>query len=99
VIEIVDSASMNKPPENIVIEQKTEESYKSGDQGSVKVTGDIYTADKKDTYSGVAKKYNMDVKTLKTLNNLKAEPIYEGMELKVTQDVTIRITIKNSTPR
>jgi len=26
------------------------------------------------------------VKSLKALNNLKAEPIYEGMELKVTPD-------------
>ncbi len=87
VIEIVDSASMNKPPENIVIQQKTEEvPTKVEIKEVVKVTGDIYTADKKDTYSSVAKKYNMDVKALKALNGLKSELIYEGMEIKVTAD-------------
>jgi LysM repeat protein len=87
VIEIVDSASMNRPPENIIIEQKTEEvPTKVEIREVVKVTGDIYVADKKDTYSSVAKKYNMDVKTLKALNGLKSELIYEGIELKVTQD-------------
>ena len=87
VIEIVDSASMNNPPENIIIEQKTEEvPTKVEIKEVVKVTGDIYTADKKDTYSSVAKKYNMDVKSLKALNDLKSELIYEGMELKVTPD-------------
>ena len=87
VIEIVDSASMNKPPENIIIEQtKTEVPTKVEIKEVIKVSGDIYTAEKKDTYSSVAKKYNMDVKTLKALNDLKAELIYEGMELKVTQD-------------
>jgi peptidoglycan-associated lipoprotein len=87
VIEIVDSSSMNNPPENIIIDHKVEEvPTKVEIKEVVKVAGDIYTADKKDTYSSVAKKYNMDVKTLKSLNNLKAEPIYEGMELKVTPD-------------
>jgi len=87
VIEIVDSGAVEAPPENIIIEQKTEEvPTKVEIKEVVKTPGEIYTATKKDTYSSIAKQYNMDVKTLKTLNNLKAELIYEGMELKVTPD-------------
>ena len=87
VIEIVDSASINLPPQNIIIEQKTEEVPTNVEiKEVIKVTGDIYTAEKKDTYSSIARKYNMDVKTLKALNDLKSELIYPGMELKVTPD-------------
>jgi peptidoglycan-associated lipoprotein len=87
VIEIVDSGAIEAPPANIIIEQKSEEvPTKVEIKEVVKTPGEIYTADKKDTYSSVAKKYSMDVKTLKTLNNLKSELIYEGMELKVTPD-------------
>lgn len=46
--------------------------------------GEIYVAKKKDTYLSISKEYSMTVKDLKTLNGLKGEPIYEGMELKVT---------------
>jgi peptidoglycan-associated lipoprotein len=87
VIEIVDSGAPEVQPENIIIQQKTEEvPTKVEIKEVVKTTGDIYVATKKDTYSSIAKSYNMDVKTLKALNNLKSELIYEGMELKVTPD-------------
>jgi peptidoglycan-associated lipoprotein len=46
--------------------------------------GEIYTAKKNDTYNSIAKQYDITVKDLKTLNGLKGEQIYEGMELKVT---------------
>jgi outer membrane protein OmpA-like peptidoglycan-associated protein len=86
-IEIVDSASLNAPApvEEVapaVIDttppQKVEpeKPKKSG-------PGEIYKAEKKDTYGSVAKKYGIDVRTLKTINGIKSEQIYEGMELKV----------------
>lgn len=47
--------------------------------------GELYLAKKADTYTSIAKAYSMTVKDLKTLNGLKGEQIFEGMELKVTQ--------------
>ncbi len=46
--------------------------------------GEIYVAKKNETYNTIAKQYEMTVKDLKTLNGLKGELIYTGMELKVT---------------
>jgi peptidoglycan-associated lipoprotein len=46
--------------------------------------GEIYEAKKGDTYFSISKKYNMTVKDLKSLNDLKGEQLYDGMELKVT---------------
>jgi LysM repeat protein len=51
-----------------------------------KAQGEIYVAEKGDTYGSVAKKYNLTLKDLKTLNGIKAEQIHEGMELKVQMD-------------
>lgn len=48
------------------------------------VPGELYLAKKNDTYNTISKTYNITVKELKTLNGLKGEPIFEGMELKVT---------------
>jgi peptidoglycan-associated lipoprotein len=48
--------------------------------------GEIYTAKKGDSFTSIAKNYSMTVKELKTLNGLKGEAIFEGMELKVTMD-------------
>lgn len=46
--------------------------------------GELYVAKKGDTYFSLAKKYETTVKDLKALNGLKAEPLFEGMELKIT---------------
>lgn len=46
--------------------------------------GEIYTVKPKDTYTSIAKAYSITVKDLKTLNALKGELIFTGMELKVT---------------
>ncbi len=46
--------------------------------------GEIYIAKKGDTFFSISKKNNMTVKDLKTLNGLKGETLFEGMELKVT---------------
>ena len=46
--------------------------------------GEIYVAKKNETYNSIAKQFEMTVKDLKTLNGLKGELIYTGMELKVT---------------
>ena len=46
--------------------------------------GEIYIAKKGDTYFSISKNYGMTVKDLKTLNELKGELLYQGMELKVT---------------
>jgi peptidoglycan-associated lipoprotein len=46
--------------------------------------GEIYTCKKNDSFTSVSKNYSLTVKDLKTLNGLKGEPIFEGMELKVT---------------
>ncbi len=46
--------------------------------------GELYITKKGETFTTVAKQFNMTVKDLKTLNNLRGEPIFEGMELKVT---------------
>ncbi len=51
-----------------------------------KEPGKIYSAEKKDTYMSIAKKFELTVKDLKTLNGLKGEQVYEGMELKVEKD-------------
>jgi len=51
-----------------------------------KAAGEIYVAEKGDTYGSVAKKYNLTLKDLKTLNGIKAEQIREGMDLKVQMD-------------
>jgi peptidoglycan-associated lipoprotein len=86
-IEIVDSASLNKV-ETPVIEEPIaapiDTAQVKADTKPVKTgPGEIHKAEKKDTYSSVAKKYGIDVRTLKTINGLKSEQIYEGMELKV----------------
>src|SRR5205814_9215575 len=39
---------------------------------SSKAQGEIYVAEKGDTYGSVAKKYNLTLKDLKTLNGIKA---------------------------
>lgn len=46
--------------------------------------GEIYEAKKGDTYFSISKNFSMTVKDLKTLNELKGELLYQGMELKVT---------------
>ncbi len=46
--------------------------------------GELYVAKKNDTYNTIAKTYSITVKDLKTLNGLKGEQIFDGMELKVT---------------
>ncbi|MEO0312585.1 MAG: hypothetical protein RIQ89_2242 [Bacteroidota bacterium] len=48
-----------------------------------KEPGKIHTVAKGDTYNTIAKKYGLVLKDLKTLNGIKAEPITEGMDLKV----------------
>jgi len=73
--------SISDDRKNIII--KTELSSGAATEAAAKGPGEIYVAEKKDTYSSIAKKYNMDAQTLKKLNGLKAELIYEGMELKV----------------
>jgi LysM repeat protein len=45
--------------------------------------GKIHVVEKGDTYQKVAKRYGITQQELKKINNLKSEPIYEGMELKV----------------
>ena len=45
--------------------------------------GKIHVAEKGDTYQKIAKRYGITQQELKKLNNLKTEPVYEGMELKV----------------
>ncbi len=83
---IVDSsAATPKAVEDATVATQVE--VKEAKADSVKPTasgpGEIYTAKKKDTYSTISKTYSMTVKDLKTLNGLKGELIYEGMELKV----------------
>ena len=39
---------------------------------------------KGETYTSVSKQFKMTVRDLKTLNELRGEPIFDGMELKVT---------------
>jgi peptidoglycan-associated lipoprotein len=53
-------------------------------EAGIQGAGEIYIVKKNDTYNTIAKQYNMTVKDLKMLNGLKAEQIYDGMELKVT---------------
>jgi outer membrane protein OmpA-like peptidoglycan-associated protein len=90
-IEIVDSASLNTP--EVIIEETTPAVIDTAPPKKVEPEkpkktgpGEIYKADKKDTYGSVAKKYGIDVRTLKTINGIKSEQIYEGMELKVEPD-------------
>ncbi len=45
--------------------------------------GEIYICKKGDTYVTVAKAYDISVKDLKILNEIRSEQIFEGMELKV----------------
>jgi peptidoglycan-associated lipoprotein len=85
-IEIVDSASMNKvetpqevPAPQPIVAPPPKQETKPANSGP----GEIHKAEKKDTYGSIAKKYGIDTRTLKTLNGLKSEQIYEGMELKV----------------
>ncbi len=68
-------------PTKVEIEDKPKEDSVAA--AAPKEAGKIYTAEKKDTYMSVAKKFGMTMKDLKTLNGLKAEQIHEGMELKV----------------
>ena len=49
----------------------------------VKEPGKIHRMGLHETYATVAKKYNITVKDLKTLNEIKTEQPHEGMELKV----------------
>ena len=53
---------------------------------AAKEPGKIYTAEKGDTYQKVAKQFGLTQIELKKLNDLKNEPIHEGMELKVEKD-------------
>ena len=48
-----------------------------------KEPGKIYTTGQHDTYSSVAKKYNITLKQLKDLNDIKNQQIHPNMELKV----------------
>jgi peptidoglycan-associated lipoprotein len=49
------------------------------------ITGVIHKVTKGETYTTIAKKYQLTVKQLKDINDLKgAEPIREGMDLKIT---------------
>lgn len=45
--------------------------------------GETYVCKKADTYTSIAKQFGITVKELKDLNGIKAETIFEGMELKV----------------
>jgi peptidoglycan-associated lipoprotein len=45
--------------------------------------GEIHYCKKSETYNSIAKQYSITVKDLKTLNGIKTEQIFEGMELKV----------------
>ena len=49
----------------------------------VKEVGKIYIAEKKDTYTSIAKKFNISMKELKAINGITNEQLFEGMELKV----------------
>ena len=51
-----------------------------------KSIGELYVVKKNDTYTSISKANSMTVKDLKTLNGLKGEVIFEGMELKITPD-------------
>jgi peptidoglycan-associated lipoprotein len=48
--------------------------------------GKIHTVEKGETYQKIAKMYGITIIELKKLNELKNEPIYEGMELKVDKN-------------
>jgi len=70
----VKGVSIDKSTDSVKTETKVEEK---------KGPGEIYLAKKGETYNTIAKAHSMTVKDLKTLNGLKGEPIYTGMELKV----------------
>ena len=72
------------PKKDAIKETVTEK--KEETSTSAKEAGKLYVAEKKDTYTTVAKKFGLTMKDLKTLNGLKAEQIYEGMELKVEKN-------------
>jgi peptidoglycan-associated lipoprotein len=89
---IVDSSNAQlQPVENTnvageVIVAEAAHSQTAADSAAAKPSGpgEIYVAKKNDTYNSIAKANSMTVKDLKTLNGLKGEQIYEGMELKVS---------------
>ena len=56
---------------------------KPKDEPVSKEPGKVYVAEKKDTYMSISKKFSISMKDLKTINGLKSEQLYEGMELKV----------------
>jgi peptidoglycan-associated lipoprotein len=88
-IQIVDSASLNQPdpsPEPSTVIDTTNQKKTEPEKPKKTGPGEIYKTEKKDTYTSVAKKHGIDVRTLKTINGLKSEQIYEGMELKVEPD-------------
>jgi len=72
-----------KPVTDPSVETKVEAQMVPHDEAKTG-PGEIYTAKKGDTYFSIAKQYEMTVKELKTLNNLRSEQLDEGMELKVT---------------
>jgi LysM repeat protein len=74
---------------SVAIKEEVREAPRSQDSTSATITpasgpGETYVAKKNDTYTSIAKTHGMTVKDLKTLNGLKGEQIFEGMELKVT---------------
>lgn len=88
---IVDSSSAApKAVEDATVATKVEVQEKDAVADSLKAAasvigpGELYVAKGKDTYTSIAKTYSMTVKDLKTLNGLKGEVLFEGMELKVT---------------
>ncbi len=80
---IVESPSAPKPVEDVKDAIKVEVKDSEGTK-STTGPGELYLVKKNDTYTSIAKTYNMTVKDLKVLNDLKGEQIYDGMELKVT---------------
>lgn len=51
---------------------------------TVQAPGELYVVKKDDTYNSIAKANKMTLKDLKSLNGLKGEVIFTGMELKIT---------------
>jgi peptidoglycan-associated lipoprotein len=68
----------NNPDKSVVTEKPKE--------APAKEAGKIYTCEKKDTYMSVSKKFSISMKDLKSMNGIKAEQIFEGMELKVEKN-------------
>ncbi len=71
------------PVEDVTIATQVEVKDAASDPKTKSGPGEVYTCQKKDTYLSVAKTYSITVKDLKSLNDIRSELIFEGMELKV----------------